>query len=157
MWRPHQGAVYDAIGADFEFVWVLRQRARPEPGALAALVQDGVRVDASVAGSKVVDATNTETLVSVGYATDVFDAPFTGLQADELDELRTWEPRVRRALGSLPELVDVNTDQEYRGIIRHGAKMLFAYSESTVPKISLVLRRISSIVTHSSKPSTERM
>ncbi|MFC1858864.1 acyl-CoA carboxylase subunit beta [Thermodesulfobacteriota bacterium] len=33
------------------------------------------------------------------------------------------------------------TDQEYGGIIRHGAKMLFAYSESTVPKISLVLRK----------------
>ncbi len=33
------------------------------------------------------------------------------------------------------------TNQEYRGIIRHGAKMLFAYSESTVPKIALVLRK----------------
>ncbi|HZR67844.1 MAG TPA: multidrug efflux RND transporter permease subunit [Burkholderiales bacterium] len=38
------------------------------------------------------------------------------LQADELDLLRTWEPRVRRALGDLPELVDVNTDQEDRGL-----------------------------------------
>ncbi len=37
------------------------------------------------------------------------------LQADELEELRRWEPRVRRALGTLPELVDVNTDQEDRG------------------------------------------
>ncbi|MBA7636680.1 Propionyl-CoA carboxylase beta chain [subsurface metagenome] len=25
------------------------------------------------------------------------------------------------------------TDQEFRGIIRHGAKLLFAYSEATVP------------------------
>ena len=33
------------------------------------------------------------------------------------------------------------TNQEYHGIIRHGAKMLFAYSESTVPKIVLVLRK----------------
>ncbi len=33
------------------------------------------------------------------------------------------------------------TSQEYRGIIRHGAKMLFAYSEATVPKIALVLRK----------------
>ncbi|MBI4773775.1 MAG: acyl-CoA carboxylase subunit beta [Deltaproteobacteria bacterium] len=33
------------------------------------------------------------------------------------------------------------TAQEYGGIIRHGAKMLYAYSESTVPKISLVLRK----------------
>lgn len=31
--------------------------------------------------------------------------------------------------------------QEYGGIIRHGAKMLFAYSAATVPKISIVLRK----------------
>jgi len=33
------------------------------------------------------------------------------------------------------------TDQEYRGIIRHGAKVLFAYSEATVPKISIITRK----------------
>jgi len=33
------------------------------------------------------------------------------------------------------------TDQEYRGIITHGAKLLFAYSEATVPKIAVVLRK----------------
>jgi len=33
------------------------------------------------------------------------------------------------------------TDQEYRGIIRHGAKILFAYSEATVPKISIITRK----------------
>jgi multidrug efflux pump len=38
------------------------------------------------------------------------------LQADDLDELRLWEPRVRRALGDLPQLVDVNTDQEDKGL-----------------------------------------
>ena len=31
--------------------------------------------------------------------------------------------------------------QEHRGIIRHGAKVLFAYSEATVPKISVVTRK----------------
>ena len=31
--------------------------------------------------------------------------------------------------------------QEYNGIIRHGAKMLYAYSEATVPKITVVLRK----------------
>jgi acetyl-CoA carboxylase carboxyltransferase component len=46
----------------------------------------------------------------------------------------------------LVTLVDVpgympGTQQEYRGIIRHGAKMLFAYSEATVPMISVVLRK----------------
>lgn len=43
-------------------------------------------------------------------------------------------------------LVDVpgflpGTNQEYGGIIRHGAKMLFAYSEATVPKVTLILRK----------------
>lgn len=33
------------------------------------------------------------------------------------------------------------TSQEYGGIIRHGAKMLYAYSEATVPKVSLILRK----------------
>jgi len=33
------------------------------------------------------------------------------------------------------------TDQEYRGIIRHGAKVLYAFAEATVPKISLILRK----------------
>ena len=32
-------------------------------------------------------------------------------------------------------------DQEYRGIIRHGAKMLFAYAEATVPKITVICRK----------------
>jgi methylmalonyl-CoA carboxyltransferase large subunit len=31
--------------------------------------------------------------------------------------------------------------QEYGGIIRHGAKMLFAYSATTVPKITVILRK----------------
>ena len=43
-------------------------------------------------------------------------------------------------------LVDVpaflpGTAQEHNGIIRHGAKVLFAYSEATVPKISLIMRK----------------
>ena len=32
-------------------------------------------------------------------------------------------------------------DQEYGGIIRHGAKMLYAYSAATVPKIQVILRK----------------
>lgn len=46
----------------------------------------------------------------------------------------------------LLNLVDVpgflpGANQEYGGIIRHGAKMLYAYSEATVPKITLVVRK----------------
>ena len=32
-------------------------------------------------------------------------------------------------------------DQEYNGIIRHGAKLLYAYSEATVPKVNVILRK----------------
>ncbi len=31
--------------------------------------------------------------------------------------------------------------QEHRGIIRHGAKILYAYSEATVPKITVIIRK----------------
>jgi len=32
-------------------------------------------------------------------------------------------------------------DQEHAGVIRHGAKLLYAYSEATVPKITVILRK----------------
>ena len=38
------------------------------------------------------------------------------IQADELADLVTWEPRIRQALSQLPELVDVNTDQQNKGL-----------------------------------------
>lgn len=38
------------------------------------------------------------------------------LQADDLNELRAWEPRIRHALSELPELADLNTDQQDRGL-----------------------------------------
>jgi methylmalonyl-CoA carboxyltransferase large subunit len=47
---------------------------------------------------------------------------------------------------SLLTFVDVpgflpGVQQEYGGIIRHGAKMLFAYSAATVPKVTVILRK----------------
>src|SRR3546814_4843558 len=43
-------------------------------------------------------------------------------------------------------LVDVpgflpGTDQEFNGIIRRGAKLLYAYGEATVPKITVITRK----------------
>ncbi|TFJ94795.1 Propionyl-CoA carboxylase [Platysternon megacephalum] len=32
-------------------------------------------------------------------------------------------------------------EQEYRGVIRHGAKIIYAYCQATVPKISIVTRK----------------
>ena len=33
------------------------------------------------------------------------------------------------------------TDQEWRGIIRHGAKLLYAFAEATVPKVTIITRK----------------
>lgn len=33
--------------------------------------------------------------------------------------------------------------QEHNGIIRHGAKLLYAYAEATVPKLTLITRKVS--------------
>ena len=41
-----------------------------------------------------------------------------------------------RARGSCP-----GTEQEFGGIIRHGAKLLYAFTEATVPKVTLVTRK----------------
>jgi propionyl-CoA carboxylase beta chain len=46
----------------------------------------------------------------------------------------------------LVTLVDVpgflpGVDQEYNGIIKHGAKLLYAYAEATVPKITVITRK----------------
>ena len=42
----------------------------------------------------------------------------------------------RRARASCP-----GTDQEYGGIIRHGAKLLYAYCEATVPRVQIITRK----------------
>jgi propionyl-CoA carboxylase beta chain len=46
----------------------------------------------------------------------------------------------------LVTLVDVpgfmpGVEQEYGGIIRHGAKLIFAYAEATVPKVAVITRK----------------
>ena len=46
----------------------------------------------------------------------------------------------------LVTLVDVpgflpGTGQEFGGIIKHGAKLLYAFAEATVPKITLITRK----------------
>ena len=38
------------------------------------------------------------------------------LQADDLSELRLWEKQIRDALSDLPQLADVNTDEQDRGL-----------------------------------------
>ncbi|MEX2423635.1 MAG: glycosyltransferase [Acidimicrobiia bacterium] len=73
------------LGAEIDHVWIVHGDARPRPDALGALVAEMERSDASVVGSKVVDAVTLDRLESVGSATDVFGEPYSGLDTDEVD------------------------------------------------------------------------
>ena len=59
------------------------------------------------------------------------------LQADELEELREWEPRVRRAFSRLPELVDIDSDVQDRG--RQTALLL---DRDAIARLGLSVRAI---------------
>jgi GT2 family glycosyltransferase len=71
---------------DATHLWIVEEGVEPRPDALGALVAAATRLDASVVGSKVLDAANPERLVSSGFATDVFETPYTGFDDEELDQ-----------------------------------------------------------------------
>jgi multidrug efflux pump len=59
------------------------------------------------------------------------------LQADHIKDLRAWEPRIRRALSDLPQLTDVNTDEQDKGqqttlVIDHDAAARLGISQLTI-------------------------
>lgn len=85
-WGSELGEVIEALDPSVAYLWVLRSGAVPRPDALGALVSEAERVDAGIAGSKVLDRDNPDTMRSVGLATDVFGVPYTGLDDDELDQ-----------------------------------------------------------------------
>lgn len=57
------------------------------------------------------------------------------LLADELDALRSWEPAIRRALGDLPQLTDVNSDKEDKG-----AEMALTYDRDLMAQLGIDVR-----------------
>ncbi|MBS1190429.1 MAG: multidrug transporter subunit MdtC [Rhodocyclaceae bacterium] len=61
------------------------------------------------------------------------------LQADELEDLRKWEPTIRRTLAQLPELVDVNTDQQDKGL-----QTSLIIDRDAAARLGLTLRNIDS-------------
>ena len=61
------------------------------------------------------------------------------LQADELDELRTWEPKIRNVISNLPELTDVNTDAQ-----EHGLESRLVYDRDTISRLGLTIAQIDS-------------
>ncbi|OJX28227.1 MAG: multidrug transporter subunit MdtC [Burkholderiales bacterium 68-12] len=78
-----------------EVISRLRQQLRNEPGArLFMMLQRDIRI-----GGR-------QSSASFDYT----------LQADDIQDLRTWEPRIRQALAQLPELEDVNSDVQDFGV-----------------------------------------
>ncbi len=73
----------------------LRQQLKNEPGArLFMMLQRDVRIGGRQSSASL---------------------DFT-LQADDVQELRTWEPRIRQAMAQLPELEDVSSDVQDYGL-----------------------------------------
>jgi len=54
------------------------------------------------------------------------------LLSDSLDDLREWEPKIRRAFAALPELTDVNSDQEDKG-----AEMALTYDRAAMARLGI--------------------
>lgn len=54
------------------------------------------------------------------------------LLADDLTALREWEPKVRAALSKLPELADVNSDQQDKG-----SEMALTYDRETMARLGI--------------------
>jgi hypothetical protein len=71
--------------SSFDYLWLLHSDARPRPDALAALIAESERNEASLAGSKLLKAGTMDELESVGGATDVFGEPYSGLDEGEID------------------------------------------------------------------------
>jgi GT2 family glycosyltransferase len=78
-------AAIASAGEDVDYLWILHSDARPRPDALAALVRESDRHDASLAGSKLLVAGSRDVLEEVGSATDVFGEPYSGLEEGEID------------------------------------------------------------------------
>lgn len=57
-----------------------------EPGAIAEMVEEAFRSNASIIGPKIIDAANRDQLLSVGGMIDHFGVPFSGIEPDEVDQ-----------------------------------------------------------------------
>ncbi|VCX63588.1 oqxB_1_EU370913 [Klebsiella pneumoniae] len=58
------------------------------------------------------------------------------LLSDDLSALREWEPKIRKALAALPELADVNSDQQ-----DNGAEMDLVYDRDTMSRLGISVGR----------------
>ena len=137
---PHAGALDDVIPASTELAYDVRDVIRLiadrdsllevhadfAPNAVVGFARIAGRVAAFVANQPsrlagVLDIDASDKISRFIRFADAFNIPIVTL----VD-----------CPGFLP-----GTGQEHDGIIRHGAKIVYAYSEATVPKVSVVLRK----------------
>jgi len=94
----------------------LRQKLAKEPGArLFMFQQQDIRIGGRQSSS------------SYQYT----------LQADDLEDLRKWEPRIRQALTKLPEITDVDTDRQDSGL-----QTTIVMDRDAVARLGLTVRGI---------------
>ncbi|MCL2310500.1 MAG: multidrug efflux RND transporter permease subunit [Proteobacteria bacterium] len=59
------------------------------------------------------------------------------LQADDIYELRAWEPKVRQALLQLPQIMDVDSDQD-----DHGAQTMLTIDRDAIARLGLTVDKV---------------
>jgi len=74
--------------------------------------------------------------IRVGGRESSAEYQFT-LQADDLDQLRVWAPRIQRTLANDPRLADINTDREERGL-----QATLTVDRATAARMGLTMRAI---------------
>jgi GT2 family glycosyltransferase len=103
-------------GPEIDYLWILHSDARPRPDALAALVSEVDRNDASLGGSKLLLAGSRDELESIGSATDVFGDPYSGLDEGEIDLQQYDVVREVAFVSSVSMLVRRDLAQGLRGL-----------------------------------------
>ncbi|MFK8258224.1 multidrug efflux RND transporter permease subunit MdtC [Erwinia sp. AnSW2-5] len=63
------------------------------------------------------------------------------LLSDNLDDLREWEPKIRRAFAALPELADVNSDQEDKG-----SEMALTYDRASMSRLGIDVADVNNLL-----------
>lgn len=106
-WMSSVGALLSSLDPAITHVWIVHGGAQPRPDALEALLSEAEREDvaAGIAGSKLLDLDDPDRLVSVGVATDVFGAPYTGIDDGEVDHGQYDVVRDVAAVGGASMLV----------------------------------------------------
>ncbi|UFJ42879.1 methylmalonyl-CoA carboxyltransferase [Brevibacillus humidisoli] len=144
---PYQGEAGDWLEEMIELVPVAGTKVYDVKNVLKLIVDDGnfLEVQPNFARNIVVGFGRIDGQ-SVGLIANQPKVMAGGLDIDSSDKLARFIRTCDAFNIPLITFVDVTgffpgINQEHGGIIRHGAKILYAYSEATVPKISVITRK----------------